>query len=386
MVRRNLVLFYILESILAFSGGIILPVYVVYFRHFGISLFQVALLAAVFEGTILIFELPTGRLADRYGRKLSTITGFISFGLAGLIFMIFRNWPGFILAEIFMGMGEAFISGALEALVVDSLPEDKRDDRLAGLFANRSVFRTGFYLLGMLFGGFIAVRFIDWLFFPMVGLGWLGAIMSAGLVESSSNGSHKCTERRKLADLFRFVFSNRMIPALFMVGLLTNFIFEPVDQFWQVLFSEIRGFNVESFGFLTAAGLLLAVLSVKFTARLYDRLGRYLAGCLILIAVSIFLSVAGPPGPAMAGLIVYFTLKELLRPAISTHLNRSFKAHDRATYLSGYNLTCSIGEVAAGIVAGILAATAGVVPVFYMAAFLSIPVLGVYLFLAKRKK
>jgi len=285
-----------------------------------------------------------------------------------------------------MGMGEAFISGALEALVVDSLPEDKRDDRLAGLFANRSVFRTGFYLLGMLFGGFIAVRFIDWLFFPMVGLGWLGAIMSAGLVESSSNGSHKCTERRKLADLFRFVFSNRMIPALFMVGLLTNFIFEPVDQFWQVLFSEIRGFNVESFGFLTAAGLLLAVLSVKFTARLYDRLGRYLAGCLILIAVSIFLSVAGPPGPAMAGLIVYFTLKELLRPAISTHLNRSFKAHDRATYLSGYNLTCSIGEVAAGIVAGILAATAGVVPVFYMAAFLSIPVLGVYLFLAKRKK
>ena len=69
MRRRNISLFYVLESQAALFGGLILPVYVLYFRLYDISLLQVAILAAVFEATVLIFELPTGILADRHGRR-----------------------------------------------------------------------------------------------------------------------------------------------------------------------------------------------------------------------------------------------------------------------------------------------------------------------------
>jgi len=365
---RNIKLFYTLETGLSLITGIILPVYVLYFRLFDITLFEVAILSAVFEATIIIFEIPTGRFADRYGRKLSTIIGFALYILAALVFLNYRDFTGFLIAEMIFGIGDTFISGALEALAVDSIPENERHDRLPALFARRTTFKTAAMLVGMLLGGMMAGVKLSLLFVPVMAVAGIGLGVSLFLVNIRTATSAKDDVPADVNFPIRSIFSGGIMTALFAVGLLSNFVYEPVDQFWQVLFSEIKNIGGEYFGLITAAGMILVVITASLSKKLYSKPGLYLFGAFILIAAGLLAAVKMDLYPALAGIIVYFAVKELIRPLISTHLNRHFKSANRATMLSAYNMICSIGEVAAAVLAGFLAANYGIKFLFVFSA------------------
>ena len=89
-MTRNIRIFLTTEAILAAFGGFILPIYVLYFRYFNITIFEVAILAVVFEASVLLFELPTGLFADKCGRKLSVIIGFAIFSASGYEPLLFN--------------------------------------------------------------------------------------------------------------------------------------------------------------------------------------------------------------------------------------------------------------------------------------------------------
>jgi MFS family permease len=366
--KKNIGLFYALETILSLLSGLILPVYVIYFRHYGVTLFQVALLAAVFEGTIILFEIPTGLFADRFGRKLSTIIGFLGFLISGIIFLEVRNFAGFLAAEIVFGIAETFISGALEALAVDSLKQTEKDTYLPRLFSNRTIFRTSAMVVSMIAGGFLASRFLPYLFAPFIILAILGAIISFYLAEPPRNliSASGGKSRKGISAIFHAIKSSRIIMAIFIVGVFSNLVFEGVDQYWQVLFSEIKGISTSYFGLMTAAGALIVLAVIRRAEKYFDRLDYYLLACFILLAAGIFVAARSSIYPAMMGIVAYFVIKELISPALATHLNRGFTGADRATFLSSYNLFCSAGEVAAGIAVGFLAGRLGVIIVFYI--------------------
>ncbi len=375
MRRRNISLFYVLESQAALFGGLILPVYVLYFRLYDISLLQVAILAAVFEATVLIFELPTGILADRHGRRLSVVLGFLGFGLSGLIFFAFRCFEGFLIAEIVFGISETFISGALEALAVDSLDRKHRDGYLPTLFARRTAYKNAALIVGMIGGGLLAGRFLPYLFLPVILIAFAGVPIALLLREPKPSNTTAKSDKTPLRSLIASVFSRSALPALFAVGLFANFTYEGVDQYWQVLFAELRRVDPVWFGLITSAGLVVVVVTADLLKRWYRHITAYLTVGFMLMAVALYLAASGPPLFAVAGIVAFFALKELIRPAISTNINQSIKNHHRATVLSGYNLTCSVGEVLAGVGIGLLASRYGVISVFHIAAISAVGVL-----------
>ncbi len=386
MNNRNITLFYFLESLLSLLRAIILPVYVLYFRHYDLTLFQVALLAAVFEAAVLLFEIPTGIFADKYGRRLSTIIGFSLFAISGAVFCIWRDFAGFIVAEVIFGLAETFISGALEALAVDSLDELQREKYLARLFSNRTILRTGTMVVGMVVGGIIAQSYLQYIFVPIIFLG-LGAPISLFLKEHKESESRISADGKTLGirGIAKIISNNRLVLALFCVGLMANLACEGADQFWQVLFSEIRGIDMSYYGIMTAAGALLVLLFAKTTEKFYDRLGIYLFASFSLMAVSLVVSAGLANDPAVVGIIFYFAAKEIYRPVISYHINRNIGASNRATVLSGYNLTCSIGEVLAGVGVGMLAGKFGVPAVFYFSAAVALGVPIIFAALSSKK-
>ncbi len=375
MSNRNITLFYFLESLISLSGAMILPVYVLYFRHYGLTLFQVALLAAVFEATVLLFEIPTGILADRYGRKLSTIIGFILFATSGGVFCIWKNFSGFLVAEIIFGLAETFISGALEALAVDSLDDKQKEKHLARLFSNRTILKTATMIVGMLAGGLIAREYLQYIFVPIICLG-IGAPVSLFLKEPKKilPEIEKKDKADRIPEIARMIFSNKLILSIFCVGLMANLASEGADQFWQVLFSEIKGIDISYYGMMTAMGALLVVIFARATSKFYERLTIYLTASFSLMAFALFSAARFSDYPAVVGIIFYFAAKEIVRPILSYHLNRNINSKSRATILSGYNLTCSIGEVIAGVTVGLIAGRYGVPVVFYFSALVAIAV------------
>jgi MFS transporter, DHA3 family, tetracycline resistance protein len=365
-MSRNSTVYLIVEAILAGFGGFILPIYVLYFRYYNITLFEVALLAAVFEASVLISEIPTGLIADRFGRKLSVMLGFACFAISGLVFVLFRDLTGFLAAEILFGIAEAFISGAAEALAVDSLPAEGRQGSLQQLYTRRSRIRIAVTAVCMIVAGYAYSRSVSITFYPVLLGGAAGLAASWFFVEvgGGKNGGEALKFFAPLALMFRRLKVSSVLKVLFVLALTANFAFEAVDQYWQVLLSELFEIDVKYFGYLTAAGAVLAFIMVGPIVRRSK--GQVATPMMILLASGIIISSL-PNAPTVIipyMLILYFVTKEMIAPLFAYAINSIIDSEGRATFLSGFNLTCSIGEVGAGLLIGFIASRLGLPVVF----------------------
>lgn len=139
----------------AFFSAVLVP----FFTDWGgISLFQVQLLQSWFSIWVFLLEVPTGALADRLGRKHSISIGSFIIGLAVLVYGSIPNFYIFLLAEFIFAVGYAFVSGADQALLYDTLKSRGEEDKSKSVMGKYDAL----YLVGMTIasalGGLIAAR------------------------------------------------------------------------------------------------------------------------------------------------------------------------------------------------------------------------------------
>jgi len=87
----------------------------------GMSFTQIGVLYAAREIFINIFEIPSGILADTYGRKTSLIGSFLAYIVSFYIFYISVNFSMFMVAFLLYGVGDAFRSGTHKSMIMDYL-------------------------------------------------------------------------------------------------------------------------------------------------------------------------------------------------------------------------------------------------------------------------
>ncbi len=87
----------------------------------GISFTQIGFLYAVREVITNLFELPSGILADAFGRKRALAFSFILYISSFTLFYIFQNFWFFMIAFILFGLAEAFRSGTHKGMIMDYL-------------------------------------------------------------------------------------------------------------------------------------------------------------------------------------------------------------------------------------------------------------------------
>src|SRR3989338_9729595 len=108
---------------LSFFGAVSIPYFLDWLQ---VDYTKIFLLEAWFILWIVLLEIPTGVVADKYGRKTSVAFGALLFAIDLLIFGTTKNYYILYLAEFLGAMGFAFISGADKALIYDSLIEIKK--------------------------------------------------------------------------------------------------------------------------------------------------------------------------------------------------------------------------------------------------------------------
>src|SRR3989339_1470629 len=101
----------------AFFTAVLVPFFT---QWGGISLVQVQLLQSWFSLWVFIFEIPTGAVADKIGRKHSIALGSLVVSLAVLVYGSIPRYEIFLLAELLFAVGYALVSGADEALIYDT--------------------------------------------------------------------------------------------------------------------------------------------------------------------------------------------------------------------------------------------------------------------------
>ncbi len=355
----------IVRFLTSLALGTILPVYVLYFRHYQINLFQIALLAAIFEASILIFEMPTGLVADTYGRKISVILSALLSFISGIFFIFFPFLFGFIIAEILNGLGETLRSGALEAWLVDSLKYENREEKIKHAFAQGTKYRTVGNLLGLILGGYLASLEIAlvWVPFTIVFFA-LNVFLILKMKEEykmdetiSSRITSRISETIKKSLIV--IRSQKLILALLVLTLFSEFAFETISQYWQVHFAENLLIKTEYFGWILVISSVVTILLIDKITRLSEKF-KHEVSSLVILEILLLLSLlvmALTFSPILAVIFFIFlqSFVSFKEPIFLDLYNKHIPSEQRATLLSFQSLVGSGGEVLAGLCIGVVA-------------------------------
>jgi MFS family permease len=123
----NILKFFIYRILYNFM--LFLPVWVIFMQNkFGLTLTEVTLNDSAFWITMALAEVPTGAVADTWGRKQSQVIGMVIASVSILMFALAPVYPLVLLANSCWAIGITFISGAEIALLYDTLRELGRED------------------------------------------------------------------------------------------------------------------------------------------------------------------------------------------------------------------------------------------------------------------
>src|SRR5918994_325076 len=115
---------------------------------------------AFFSVGQVLFEVPTGVVADTRGRRFSFVLGALTLLVATLLYLLMWQiqapFVGWALASALLGLGFTFFSGATEAWLVDALSATGYEGDLETVFGRAQVVGGGAMLVGSVAGGVIA--------------------------------------------------------------------------------------------------------------------------------------------------------------------------------------------------------------------------------------
>jgi MFS family permease len=144
-------------GIYTLSASLIWGVNTLFLLDAGLDIFEVFIANAAFTAGMVVFEIPTGVVADTVGRRASFLLSTVVLLGGTIAYVAIAAADGglvpFIAASVVLGLGFTFYSGAVEAWVVDALAASGYEGELDRIFARGAMVSGGAMLLGTLGGG-----------------------------------------------------------------------------------------------------------------------------------------------------------------------------------------------------------------------------------------
>ena len=117
---------------------------------------------AFFSAGMVLFEVPTGIVADTIGRRMSYLLGTVTLTASTLLYVLlwqieapFWLWA---IASMLLGLGFTFFSGAVEAWLIDALDATGFQGEVEAVFGRGQIVTGAGMLSGSVAGGFIAAQ------------------------------------------------------------------------------------------------------------------------------------------------------------------------------------------------------------------------------------
>jgi len=152
--KANIILLLIMEF---FSSIFFIKVIqTLFYQNRGLSLYQLGFILGAYQFSKIIFEIPTGIIADKFGRKYSMIIGSILFEFYLVLTYYSNSFEFFIFATFLQGLAFTFISGADTALFVDSIIANNQKSKIYFYLVFKQFVFYMALAFGALLGGFFA--------------------------------------------------------------------------------------------------------------------------------------------------------------------------------------------------------------------------------------
>jgi DHA3 family tetracycline resistance protein-like MFS transporter len=363
---------------------------------------QLVLVGTILEGTVFVFEVPTGVVADVKSRRLSVIVGYV---LIGAGFVLEGSLPFFwsiALAQVLWGFGYTFTSGATQAWLADEIGEERvgraflrgsQAGQIGGLLGIPISVALGTVAitLPIVLGGALMVLLA--VFLAM-------AMPEAGFTPAAGDRAAWRSMFRTIRDARRVVGRQPAMLALLGIGLFYGLYSEGFDRLWTA--HLLNNFTVPElaavepvvwFGVLRAAMMLVSLVAVEVVRRRVDtsRPGP-IARALMLAAGLIVVALAGfgLTGQFWIALGLYGligALRSVSGPLYETWFNQRIDDPQvRATLFSVSSQVDAVGQITGGPVVGAIGSAVSIRAALVASALILSPVLPLYAFAARKTR
>lgn len=353
VLRRNLIVFPITEVGRALL--FLVPVWVAYELRY-ISLAELTVIEAIIQGAQMLLELPTGALADLVGKRWTIAAGNTIVAVSLVMYGMARSFPAFVAYAIVMGIGEALISGAKEALLYDTLKGAGKEHSFSKYMATYSLVFQVSLALATLLGGMVAGQT---LLMPI----WLTAAATIGAAVSSfwfleplvdtevfTLRTYVRQTKQGVLELLKTPYS-RLVSAYYIaVGLVT---WVCVMIFNATLLTEL-GFTPSEFGVTMAA---VRVFNTFILFKVVD-MTHIATRKRIFLAFPVVLIVSLLPGVLLTKWWAVLSVLGVMAAStgrwviLGKYTNEVFESKNRATAISALSMAIGILFVAISLASG----------------------------------
>ena len=335
-IKRNVNIDYVFSFMENFN--ISSAIWVLYMVYKGLPLWQIGIVEGIFHVTSFLFEVPSGAIADLFGRKNVMLAGRVCSIISAIINLFSNNIFGFSIGFIISALGYNLNSGSEEALVYDSLKQAECEDEYLRVNSRLNLIIEISQGLATFVGGILAEYSFVYCYVTSIVIALISLIPCFMFKEPSIKDENNKDERISIKKHFKLCYSiiktNKKIMKI-LIYFPVVFTFHTVVYFYGQQYFSILGCNKIEISLIMLLGGItscIGAVSCEKVISIFKDKTKYIASILMGISI-VFIS-----GKSLVISIIFFAVmnyvNSLLYPIQSTSLNKLIPSEQRATIIS----------------------------------------------------
>jgi MFS family permease len=310
---------------------------------------QIFILKSIYSIAMVATELPSGYLADVWGCRKTLLFGAVMGTIGIVIYSISDSFYSFVLAEITLGVGFSFVSGADSAMLYDSLKAENREDEYIkheGRITSSGNFAEA---LAGVAGGLLATISLRTPYYFQIFVAAIAIPAAYFLKEPQHALERTHLKMKEIISIVKLTYRQPQMRSAILISSFTGAATLTYAWFVQPYFQE-AGVPVSVFGILWTMLNLTAGIFSMYAYRIENLLGQRFTLLMIVVFISlgflltsIEISLAG-----IAILFGFYMVRGVATPVLKDQINQFTDSKVRATILSIRNFEIRIIFAAIG--------------------------------------
>jgi len=317
------------------------PIVVLLVLSRGFSLTQYALLDSLWYLSTLVFEIPTGAVTDRYGKRISLLISALTQSASFLLLAFGRSFLLLALSNVLWGFASSFETGTSSAFIYDSLKQVNREGEYRRVMGRNTTLVFLASALGSIVAGLLGG--ID-LTIPIVITAAIPLLTSPLILlfrEPEVADAPEPTYLRHIRQSTRYVLGRRTVALLLLYAAIVGAFVWAMRDFYQPLLDSY-GISVQAIGMLYLLFKLCCSAGAHFADPISKRIGQaaiYLIPACLVVSASCMGWLTAPW--AVGFIFVIFFVEGFSYPVLDAMIGKRIPSGKRATIISlGSVLSC----------------------------------------------